>query len=58
MKQHVKMFSGIHDDELTDEINIYLEENNYKIVSAQFEMSSSFPNYKTILVIFEEIKEC
>lgn len=58
MKQYVKLFSSSSNDELTNEINTYLEENNCKIISTQLAMSSSFPNYKTVLIIFEEIEEC
>jgi len=54
MKQYVKLFGSSSNDTLTDEINTYLEENNCKIISTQLAMSSSFPNYKTILVVFEE----
>jgi len=58
MKQYVKLFGSTSNDTLTDEINAYLEENNCKIISTQLAMSSSFPNYKTILITFEEIEEC
>lgn len=56
MKQYVKLFGSSSNDTLTSEINTYLEENNCKIVSTQLAMSSNFPNYKTILIIFEEIE--
>lgn len=56
MKQYIKLFGSTGNDTLTSEINTYLEENNCKIVSAQLAMSSDFPNYKTILIIFEEIE--
>ena len=58
MKQYVKLFGSTSNDTLTDEINAYLEENNCKIISTQLAMSSGFPNYKTILIVFEEIEEC
>jgi hypothetical protein len=58
MKQYIKLFSSSSNDELTNEINTYLEENNCKIISTQLAMSSNFPNYKTVLIIFEEIEEC
>lgn len=58
MKQYVKLFGSSSNDTLTDEINTYLKENNCKIISTQLAMSSSFPNYKTILIVCEEIEEC
>ena len=58
MKQYVEMFSGTDRDELTSEINTYLEENNCKIVSTQLTMSSGYSYCKTILIVFEEIEAC
>jgi len=56
MKQYVEMFSGTDNDELTSEINTYLEENNCKIISTQLTMCPSYPYYKTILIVFEEVE--
>lgn len=58
MNQYVKLFDSSSNDMLTDEINTFLKENNCKIISTQLAMSFSFSNYKTILIVCEEIEEC
>ena len=54
MKQFVKSFTSSNSDELTTEINTYLEKNNCKIITMQMTMTQSFPHTNTVLICFEE----